>query len=104
MLTGPSTWIAAGRKMLGRMRKPLEKKITLIFTLLMGFVKSGHVTHIAAVQSLGCLYINIRGQINSKFCISSLLERKETPRAIAVMCMCACVLSHFSRVLLFMTL
>ena len=55
------------------------------------------------MQSLGSLYINIRGQINSKLCISSLLERKETPRAIAVMCLCTCVLSHFSRVLLFTT-
>ena len=72
MLKDPSTWIAAGRKMLGRMRKPLEKKITLIFTLSMGFIEKWPCYSLAAVQSLGRLYINIRGQISSKLCISSL--------------------------------
>lgn len=51
MLTGHSTLIAMGKKMLGRMRKPLEMKVTSVFALLIDFTEKLPYYPLAAMQS-----------------------------------------------------
>lgn len=45
---GHSTLIATGKKILGRMRKPLEKKVTSVFASLMGFTEKRPCYSLAA--------------------------------------------------------